>query len=705
MSKKIFLFLCYLFFLISGDLFSQELIVYAEKLEQIDKNTRVATGYVDIIYGEQHLQADKVVYRIKEKICQAEGNVVLFEPGFKIAGERMEMNLETKQGTFYNVVIYTKPEARVYAKEAKRIGDDKFRVKDAIFTICNQPNPNWSMKVKEATVHLDHYVKARSTTFRVKNVPILYFPYIYWPLNSERSTGFLLPEIGTSNLKGTVISNAFFWAIARNMDAIFSLDYYTKMGWGSGAEYRYILSRKSSGNVNFYFLKDKLRESKSYKLQINHDQTLPGGIRGSLRVNYLSDFQSLQNYEQNFNLNSQRTISSSGYLSWSKSYYSLTLLANNNTTYFPQGGKVTLRNLPKVNFRVRSTPLFGSPVYFSLSSQWDLPSKITEQVDEKNEFSLSRLDLQPQLSAPIKGIPWLKITPTLGVRGTMYSKSLGSDNALVDESILRSYYHFNLSITGPLFNRIFSSGSDEEGSKIKHLIEPRIDYQYISAATNQDQVPRFDGMDYTAEANELVYSLVNHFYIKSGKGNPREFLNISLSQHVSLSSDLYTTYGRQYNRFSTAYLEKPPSRLSPMMLTATFNPNPDYRVGARAEYDFSTGTLLNLGITGGIRKSDRFYTDLSYQKSMSKGEGRVTGNTLIANGGGRLLGERIDWNYTLNYDIYRSKLLLGGVGLRYNTQCVAFILGYKQFNYPGREERQFLFNIELKTVGSFGSSF
>jgi len=690
---------------ISSGLLSQELIVYAEKLEQIDKNTRIATGYVDIIYGNQHLQAEKVIYKIEEKMVYAEGNVVFSEPGFKIAGERMEMNLKTKRGTFYNAVIYAEPEARIYAKEVERIGDDEFRIKDATFTICNQPNPYWSMKVKSATVHLNHYVKAKSTTFRVMNIPVFYIPYLYWPLKSERSTGFLLPNFGASNLKGKVISNAFFWAIARNMDATFYLDYYTKMGWGTGAEYRYLLSRNTGGRVHFYFLRDRLRNSKNYKLSLTHNQLLPGRIRGSLRINYLSDFQYLKNYEENFNLNSQRSIRSSGYLAWSKSYYSLTLLASSNTTYFPQGSKVTLRSLPKVNFRIRNNRLFGSPIYFSLESQWDLPSRITEQETGKNEFSLSRFDLHPRFSVPIRGLSWLKIMPRFGIRGTLYSKSLSEGNALVDESLLRTYYHFDLSLTGPLFNRIFTLGGKDEESKIKHLIEPRIDYRYISAVKNQEQVPRFDGLDYVAEANELVYSLINHFYIKRGKGNPREFLTISLSQHISLDPKLRTTYGRQYNRFSSAYLSAPPSRFSPMVLIATFNPNPSYRIGARAEYDFTSGTLLNIGLHGSIRNRDIFYTDLSYNKSVSKGLGRVVGNTLIANGGGRILGNRINWNYTLNYDFYRNRLLLGGVGLRYNTQCVGFVLGYKRFNFPGRMERQFLFNIELKTVGSFGSHF
>ena len=62
---------------------------------------------------------------------------------------------------------------------------------------------------------------------KVKGVPALYLPYMYYPLsNDNRSTGFLMPSYGSSTYKGHTISNAFFWAINRSQDATFLHDWY-----------------------------------------------------------------------------------------------------------------------------------------------------------------------------------------------------------------------------------------------------------------------------------------------------------------------------------------------------------------------------------------------------------------------------------------------------------------------------------------------
>ena len=59
-------------------------------------------------------------------------------------------------------------------------------------------------------------------------------PVIYYPLEEDdRSTGFLLPTYTTSSIKGSGLSNAFFWAIDRSQDATFYHDCYSKTGQGS----------------------------------------------------------------------------------------------------------------------------------------------------------------------------------------------------------------------------------------------------------------------------------------------------------------------------------------------------------------------------------------------------------------------------------------------------------------------------------------
>ena len=71
---------------------------------------------------------------------------------------------------------------------------------------------------------------------RVKGVPLLYLPVIYYPMqDDDRATGFLLPTYGTSTLRGQAISNGFFWAIDRSQDATFFHDWFTRRARASAA--------------------------------------------------------------------------------------------------------------------------------------------------------------------------------------------------------------------------------------------------------------------------------------------------------------------------------------------------------------------------------------------------------------------------------------------------------------------------------------
>src|SRR5262245_64733632 len=89
----------------------------------------------------------------------------------------------------------------------------------------------------------------------MKEAPILYLPLLYYPIKSDdRATGFLLPTYGTSTLRGQSLSNGFFWALGQSQDVTFVHDWFTRIGQGAGAEYRYVASQNSYGNVRVYRL-------------------------------------------------------------------------------------------------------------------------------------------------------------------------------------------------------------------------------------------------------------------------------------------------------------------------------------------------------------------------------------------------------------------------------------------------------------------
>src|SRR5690606_9384768 len=60
---------------------------------------------------------------------------------------------------------------------------------------------------------------ARNVKLRVGDVPVAYLPWVSFPINDERATGFLAPVIGTTRDGGLDIAAPYYLNLAPNYDA------------------------------------------------------------------------------------------------------------------------------------------------------------------------------------------------------------------------------------------------------------------------------------------------------------------------------------------------------------------------------------------------------------------------------------------------------------------------------------------------------
>ena len=82
--------------------------------------------------------------------------------------------------------------------------------------------------------------RAKNSYFTLLGVPILYLPYVTHPVNTgARQSGLLIPTVGTSSTKGTVIGDSIYLVLGRSMDVTFGTQYFSKRGWSPSGEFRY----------------------------------------------------------------------------------------------------------------------------------------------------------------------------------------------------------------------------------------------------------------------------------------------------------------------------------------------------------------------------------------------------------------------------------------------------------------------------------
>ncbi len=185
-----------------------------------------ATGNVEIHYKVVKLFADSAELNTETKDVYAEGNVLIQLPEEVVSAEEIRMNLDSMQGNLQKGFGMIQPSLFYEAENIERKDAGVYNFRKAKITSCTQPVPRWRLTSSRAKFKKNDYIDMWNPVFYIKKIPIFYLPYMRYPLDEERSTGFLMPQIGFSGSKGFSYSQFFFWAMKRNMDATLNFDYY-----------------------------------------------------------------------------------------------------------------------------------------------------------------------------------------------------------------------------------------------------------------------------------------------------------------------------------------------------------------------------------------------------------------------------------------------------------------------------------------------
>ena len=544
------------------------------------KDELLLRDYVDIRYGDLRLQADSVRYIPATRDCFAEGNVILDNGPTRITARRVEYNLETEKGIFFDARGYAEPSFYFEAAEVRKTEKDRFQIVDAIFTTCTQPVPYWSFRVGRGTIHLDNYAYLHNVSFRIEKMPAFYSPYLVWPIKEDRATGLLFPEFGFSRRRGFVLSNAFYWVMRRNMDATFFLDYYALAGIGEGLEYRYVPAAGGKGQLTAAFIRDQVEDRDRYFYNFNHRQDLPGDFRLVASLNQVSDFDYFLDFQRDLRISTSPVVLSDIYLTRNWDSYAFNFRAERRRQiysvtrqYFPvdstpaysrtEEQELTNQLLPRIQLRGSKQRLGNSPLYFSFETSLDSFEKETTLLST----TYQRFDLYPSLSAPLRLAPWLHVNPSVSIRDTYYTKRIlvdpdgipivlsedadgdgvpdpgedtgldgvagtgdfGEGNGILDRrqeiedrDFVRKVLRGSLEIVGPKLSRIFERPRSTFSPVYKNTIEPRIVYLYQSKVDRPTEVIQFDEKDSIAgNQNSVQYSLVTRLFAKRPGVTPR----------------------------------------------------------------------------------------------------------------------------------------------------------------------------------------
>jgi lipopolysaccharide assembly outer membrane protein LptD (OstA) len=620
------------------------------------------------------------------------------------------MDLDSGYGIFEKAQGFVSPGVLVEGDKIERLDADTYRISDGRFTSCTQPTPRWKFSSSTATLDLDDKIRARNVVFRVKDVPVFYFPYIIYPIEQDqRSTGFLFPHFGTSEQRGRNIGGGFFWAMNRSMDQTFYVDYYSLYGTGLGHEFRYMRTAPSQGNFHSYFVKRKETGTWDHDLRWNAVQLLPGKVRASLRVQTTSTINVRQELNEILDLATNRQRTFSGSLQRGFGPLTLQLYADAADTFFDNEETFERRrHLP--TFSVSRSPQKWRRTGLVGSFEAKAENLVLGNQDRVNTYG--RYDLYPRLSRPFS-LSFLQFTPEVQYRWTGYGVSEGEevrDGILDGPARNRQYFEAVMEMRGPTFSRVFDTPGNFYSDRFKHTIGPEVTWRYRSKVEDFDVFPEFDSEDRIPGTHQVTYALAQRFYSKrsaspGAKPSPYQFLDWRVSQTYYVDiADGQNAFDPNYssNFFGVGGV---PSHYSPIQSRLRFTPVPQVRTNFTMEYDtsFKEVRQLSLDLNADYRRA-------AFQARVSKGRTRRRRNdeiipysTLRGSTRLELWPRRLSVAGSADYNLEEKNLVQVTGRLRYDVQCCGFSMEVLKSDYNLKDDLVYRFSISLANVGSIGN--
>ncbi|WP_111980301.1 LPS-assembly protein LptD [Algibacillus agarilyticus] len=232
------------------------LVIEADSMTMQADGGAEFTGQVEVIQGGQKITANKASTSENRDVFVADGGVEFIGSNVKVNSESVTADMLNKSLIFTNSrYVLAQNVGHGNATELNVSESAKgVTLLDATFTTCpDHKNPEWELEASEIFLSADdERGEAWHSRFNVMGVPVLYIPYVSFPLTDKRKSGFLLPSIGSSSQHGLDIEQPYYWNIAPNIDATTSVRLMTNRGAMLKAEGRYLhQSGKSDLNVEW----------------------------------------------------------------------------------------------------------------------------------------------------------------------------------------------------------------------------------------------------------------------------------------------------------------------------------------------------------------------------------------------------------------------------------------------------------------------
>jgi LPS-assembly protein len=547
-------------------------VITADDQSGTDSNLEY-NGKVELSRGDQYLHADNLKYDQESSDYVATGNVEYQDSSMRVVAEKLHGNQDSDTHKLENVRYQLVSRRGNGGAESIQMGGKNGSLAGATYTTCDPSDPQWQLRSDRIDFDTDSgWGVAHDASIRIGKMPVLYFPWVKFPIDDRRHTGVLFPSISDSGRNGFDWRQPIYLNLAPNYDATLTPRVMSKRGYQLGAEFRYLydggkgtlqtawiphddLVERRIADPDYERHFDTLREDDRGMVRFTGSHNLDSHWQARANVGWISDPRYLEDSGNSLYGVSAASLNSAVGLYGLGRYWSAGVMADawQSADYTIDDASLPYNRLPRAYFDWEQP--FGRWLTAGVHSE-----AVRFQHNDKGDGS--RLDLKPYVSLPLQGAAWY-VTPTLEWRYTAYQlePDLADDVAreraaaaqgiaedAVTPAMLAAYRDARPTRSLPIGSLdaglYFDRDTTIKGQSYLHTLEPRL--FYLNAPyRDQDGLPvfdtrsftfswgqlfrdnRFTGPDRQTDANQLTLALTSRLLRES---DGHEKLSVSLGQ-------------------------------------------------------------------------------------------------------------------------------------------------------------------------------
>lgn len=646
-----------------------------------------AREQVELQRADQVLTTDFLQYDPENETVHIPGKLYYEDSIMHISGTAAFYNFNQESGHFEDVNYgLVGSSAKGSATEVSLDSGNHSVLRGLQFTTCPGDKPEWLLSAKELQLDFESGIgKVKGAKLEFFDIPFLYLPYMTFPIDDRRKSGFLYPFISTANDNGFEFSIPYYWNIAPNQDATITPRYFTERGAMLTGEYR-LLTRRTAGSLNFDYMRNDTKNDESrYHVTVRHNASLSQRWRTELLVDRVSDDEYFQDFSNSLAGASRQYVRSKAGVFGGGRYWAVSMIADIfqvvDDAVIPTNEPY--KRLPRIAFDV-DRPLGTRGLRFQMDAE-------LVYFDRDIGATGSRFDVLPRLEWNME-TDWGYMRPSAGYRYTSYQ--LDWHGLPGDTSPDRGMEILSFD-TGLFFER-------DSGKGKAHTLEPRLFYLYVPYR-NQDGLPDFDSAPYTfgfsqlfnfnrftggdlqSDANQLTLALTTR---STNHITGREMWSMSFGQILYFDSlkvmpaEFSGILDDDYSPFIAEFVYHPTRRLS-SRVNAQWNWQTNELDVAMLGASYRTDKGLRLGAEYRYRRNKLDQFDIRYYQ---------------------VINERWRALARVNYSLMDSDLLAAEAGFEYDSCCWALRVVGKRFlrNRDGDHRDAIYLQLVLKGLGNIG---